>query len=500
MRKALSLVAAVLAAAAGLSCGGGSEPAAAETHPPVVMILLDEFSTTSLTDRDGRIDPVRYPNFAQLAKDGTWFPYATASLDETGRAITSLFTGRNIRKHTRPTYENGRRNIFTLMAGRYRMNVHEEVSNMCPRRLCKSSRPQNRHTILRKLEGGRRSERFNAWVRGIRPSSKPTFYFNHSLLPHGPWEYLPTGNRFDDGPTQRLYSFRLEHFNRFLVQQSYQRHLLNVGFTDRLIGAALKRLRETGLYDRSLIVVSADNGESFGRTGNGHELSGRSAIDIALTPLLIKMPNQRRAGIDRRHVRTMDLLPTIARIAHVRVPGRLDGHSIFGRASRRIPSTTTLYTREGGRIRMSLRTLRRRADESRRLKLGLFGSGRDSLFEIGPHADLHGQRVSEFPVLKLSRVRARIDARSRYSQVQRSSGTVPVRVMGGLSGRGSSRRRDLAVAVNGTIVATGPTFAPAPKGRQLFSVLVPEASLRDGRNAVAVYAIGAGNYLRRLTP
>jgi hypothetical protein len=79
---------------------------------------------------------------------------------------------------------------------------------------------------------GRPARASRALVRGIRPSSQPTFYFKHILLPHAPWSYLPPGRSFPGGPTQRRYSWNLLHFNRWLVNQSYQRHLLQVGFTD----------------------------------------------------------------------------------------------------------------------------------------------------------------------------------------------------------------------------------------------------------------------------
>ncbi len=499
MRSAVLLLAVGLAVAIA-ACGGTSEPARAEKHPPVVMIVLDEFSTTSLLDGHHRIDPQRYPSFAQLARDGTWFPYATASLDETGRAMSSFFTGRNIHEHVKPTYSNAPQNLFTLMAKRYRLDVSEEVSNMCPRRLCPSSRRQDKRSILRKLNGGR-PERFDRWVASIRRPSKPTFYFKHLLLPHSPWKYLPSGHSFPGGRTGKAYAWNLEHFNRWLVDQSYQRHLLQVGFADRLLGRALDRLRATGLYDRSLIVVTADNGESFGRLGNGHELSGSNAVDIALTPMLIKLPNQRRGRIVRRHVRTMDVLPTVARIAHVPVPGRLDGHSMFGRAARRIPATTTLYQRSGHVIRMSPGTLRRRGDAALSLKLRLFGSGGDppGLFGIGPRPGLHGRKVSLLRTLAAGSTRAAIDAVGRYRNVRRSSGSVPVRVMGKLTGKGARKRIDVAVAINGTIVATGPTFAPRRGGTQLFSVLVPEAGLREGGNLVDLYSIGKGDTLRVLT-
>src|SRR5204863_2035958 len=50
---------------------------------PVVVIVFDEFPTTGLIGWQGRIDRVRYPNFAALAGDATWFPHATTVADAT---------------------------------------------------------------------------------------------------------------------------------------------------------------------------------------------------------------------------------------------------------------------------------------------------------------------------------------------------------------------------------------------------------------------------------
>ncbi len=135
MRKAVLFLAIGISLTMGLSCSRKAGPATAPRHPPVVMVVFDEFSTTSLLDRHHRIDPVRYPNFARLAGDATWFPNTTASLDETGRAMRALLTGRNTWRPARPTFEANRRNIFTLMARRYRLGVSEEVTSLCPRRL-----------------------------------------------------------------------------------------------------------------------------------------------------------------------------------------------------------------------------------------------------------------------------------------------------------------------------------------------------------------------------
>lgn len=489
---AVPLTAAAVAVA---GCGGGSPEAgtSAARHPPVVMLVFDEFSTVSLLDEHGGIDSARYPNFAALAREGSWFPYATASLDETGRAMRSLLTGRTTPRYAKPNYANNRHNIFTLLARSYRLRASEEVTSLCPRRLCPESRDQTQRSILHKLAVGR-PQRFSRWLASVRPSARPTFYFKHVLFPHAPWRYLPSGRSYSDGPTAKLFSWRFQHFNRWLVNQRYQQHLLQVAYTDRLLGKLLASLRSTRLYDRALVVVTADNGESFGRLGNGHEIAPQNAAEIGLTPLFVKLPGQRRGETVGRHVRTIDVLPTIARVAHVRPDWRVEGRSVVGPPARRIPSSALLIQRSGHRLRLSLAALRRRAAESARLKAGLFGSGAASLYAVGPSQVMHGTPVGRWPALPAGGTRAVLDLADRYARVRLASGFVPVKVMGRLTGPGSDKPADIAVAVNGTIAATAPTVAPRAGGTQYFSALLPEEMLREGANSVALFAIvpGAG--------
>ena len=385
------LAAACLAALSGCASADGQAPRAArrEAHPPVVFIAFDEFSTTSLVGAHGRIDAVRYPNFAALARDGNWFPYATAPSDETGRAMESLLTGSVPDRGRPPTYEANPRNLFTLLGRRYRIRASEEVTSLCPKRLCRGVRRQNTKSVLRELGGGR-PERFARWLRSVRATRKPTLFFKHVLLPHAPWRYLPSGRQY----TRRdpIPDWGHAFFVPWVSTQKYQRHLLQLGFADRLLGSALARLKEQGLYERAIIVVTADNGESFGRLGNGHEVTGRNVGDIALTPLLIKAPFQHDGAALGRHVRTTDVLPTVARLAGVRPSWPMQGHSVYGRSARRIPSSATVFERSGRRFTFTFGALRRWARAARRRKIQLFGSGdgQPGLYRIGPYRSLVG--------------------------------------------------------------------------------------------------------------
>src|SRR4029450_500657 len=123
--------------------------------------------------------------------------------------------------------------------------------------------------------------------------------------------------------------------NEYLLQQAYQRHLRQAGFAGRLVGPLLRRLHEKNLYDRALILVTADNGESFLHRGaNRHLATPGTVEDIADTPVFIRRPFQHAGRISDRHVRTEDILPTIADVLGIRLPCHVDGGSVFDRSAR----------------------------------------------------------------------------------------------------------------------------------------------------------------------
>ena len=100
------------------------------------------------------------------------------------------------------------------------------------------------------------------------PDKRPTVYYKHTLMPHVPWIFLPNGQRYNRnvlGPIPGLNSSELSVFDPTLVRQSWQRHLLQVGTADMLVGELIEKLKETGVYDRATMVVMADHGVSFRR-------------------------------------------------------------------------------------------------------------------------------------------------------------------------------------------------------------------------------------------
>jgi hypothetical protein len=88
-------------------------------------------------------------------------------------------------------------------------------------------------------------------------------------------------------------------------------------------------MRASGLYDKAVLVVTADHGISFtpGTTLRETDAVRKSPAEIGWVPLFIKAPGQQAGRVDHRNWQQVDLLPTLADYAGVSVPWRIDGVS-----------------------------------------------------------------------------------------------------------------------------------------------------------------------------
>ena len=505
--------------------------AGARAGAPVVMVVFDEFPLTSLLGPDGRIDPVRYPNFATLAGRSTWYSRATTVSDETTHAVPAILDGHRPHEGELPTLAHHPQNLFTLLGGSYRANIAEEATWLCPRELCPNtlqpdlgrrmsalasdvgviyahvvapSRLEDSlpsisegwgdfnggdpvEAVLGLLGGGGRPDRFEAWVRSIRPSPRPALNFKHVLLPHGPMQYLPDGHRYSQ--VGRLTGLRSTPSEKdpFLVRQDYQRHLLQLGFTDRLLGRLIDRLRETKLWDRALVVVVADHGISF-RVGQADRRSVKAGNveDIAPVPLFVKSPGQRSGRVSTRPVETIDVLPTIADELGIRLPWRVDGRSATGPPPAGRPAVD-MQTRAWRPLRVDAADLQRRVRAAVARKTAFFGSGHDdvALYAGGPNRELLGRPVSALRAGGGAGASATIDAAAEFARVD-LHGALPSHLTGRISGAGPGRH-DLAVAVNGRVATVSRSFPW--KGHESFSAFVPPQAFRPGRNRVEVFLL-----------
>ena len=469
-------------------------PAQIPRKPPVVMILLDEFPIDLMLGADGKIDPVRYPTFAALAATGTWFRNAHTVYDSTTKATPAVFDGKLPRRGTKPTYEGHPRTVFDLFGRRgYRIVKSEEATSLCPPRYCRGARPQ-RPAILPLLQRGRR-DRLERFFSQVKPGAG--FYMKHVLLPHGPYQYLPSGKQTRNGYQDPIPGMNgpTGFGDRFLTQHNQQRLQLQTGYTDRQLGNLFQRMIRNGSFDQALIAVVADHGFSFEVGVKDRRTVTRSNIDeIAPVPMFVKAPGQRRGRTSGTYVRTIDVVPTIADILNFKLPYRADGRSAFSRAIRRRRAVRMLRRDFNGTITVRARSMERRRRANVRAKLRLYGSGdiRTLYTGIGPNRRLLGRTASDLRPAGLGKVRASISGAANLRTVRPSALLLPAQIAGPVRGGGRGAKRDVAVAVNGRIEAVGRTFYLRGRRQESFAVNVPEASLRPGRNTVEVFQVSRG--------
>jgi arylsulfatase A-like enzyme len=104
---------------------------------------------------------------------------------------------------------------------------------------------------------------------------------------------------------------------------------LQIQFVDRELGRFIAKLRQVGMYDSALIVITSDHGVSWKPEAPGRVLSAKNADMIFPVPLFIKLPGQIEARVSSQDAQLIDLTPTIAAVAGVRVPWQTAGHDLF---------------------------------------------------------------------------------------------------------------------------------------------------------------------------
>ena len=304
------------------------------------------------------------------------------------------------------------------------------------------ARTRETRTEIRTSRGGA----FAEFLKSI-DGQPARLHFLHLVLPHMPFEYVPSGRRYR-GPDYQTHMFRgkrlFEGMSAAYADTLHQRHLAQVAFVDRLIGDLVLRLREVGVYDEALVIITADHGASY-REGRGRrQLQRRNLSDILLVPLLMKVPDQRRGEVVDRIVETVDIFPTILDILGANASLRLDGRSLIdGRAPAR--SSHTFIARS--QFNASARTYGDlSADRAASLerKERRFGRGdRTALYAPPGARHLLGRNVSRSPMDVARDVQITIRNPGQFEAVNLSRDPLPIYVGGVLSyiPSGASHRR-----------------------------------------------------------
>jgi arylsulfatase A-like enzyme len=105
-------------------------------------------------------------------------------------------------------------------------------------------------------------------------------------------------------------------------------YFASIHLADRALGRLLDALKEQGVLERTIVVVTADHGE--GRGDHGQTTHGLLLHDATQrVPLLIRVPGFAARRIEGVVATLADLVPTLLQLLEVEPPPGLDGRSLF---------------------------------------------------------------------------------------------------------------------------------------------------------------------------
>ena len=515
---------------------------------PVVILLFDELPLLSLLDGDGRVNAERFPNFASFANQSTWYKYATSVAEATLNAVPPILTGKSTEPSNKvlPLAANYPENIFTLLSASHDINAYETFTHICPEELCRSARPDWRliaedtlvvfaHATTPAQLKPELPQIDNKWVGYLRGNEEVSnlhtdremhphhrykvrlekiqqFMFEleaiqaasvnylHILMPHSPWMYLPDGRIYSQnelrsftgtlppgsaGTKQVSQLYPQSHLADF----AQQRHLLQVGYVDSLLGGVMSILHERELFNDALIIVMADHGASFRPGESLREANEASYQDIMAVPLFIKYPHQNEAVTSLRAARTYDVLPTILDALNSEfINPDFDGHSLLQEPQ--AEPTALALQRDTGQVLEFQFTgfvnAFERAIESR--KTAFKDGGFEAIYSLNDFGILN-KKVAELAIADPVDYTLQLDSPHSYRNIDLSLSTIATLIRANRSTQSDTFEPEtVAVAVNGVVRGT----SILQKIETLafdYQVLVAPGSFQNGPNSIHFYQI-----------
>jgi hypothetical protein len=510
------------------SGGGAMKGVEVASTTPVVVMLFDELPLSSLLGPKLEVDSHNFPNFRRFQQDSLWFRNAATVADDTMRAVPSILTGVRAPLNKPPLLSNYPVNLFTILGGSYKIAATENLTALAPmgqtqnldmplaerrRVLASDTAILYLHLVLPAAMAGSwlppvdkgwsdfaneigrppREQSFLSFLDVLGPSRRPALYYCHTNLPHYPYSFLPDGHEYDSGGDEAVEGLDMKWMwtSPWMAILGYQRHLLQVKFCDHLLGLAIDRLKQLGLYDKALIVVLADHGSSYRFGAPFRPADPADMPGVGPVPIMVKLPgaDHPRRIVDRP-VTTIDVLPTILDVLKVDLRVQLEGHSLLDEQNsstgRRV-SADLMKTGKMVPYPDDLSLLR----EAVRYKCTVFGPALENLYRVGPATSMVGK---PFEVRGDAPYRASLLWPSLLQDVHPERRVLPCRLRGSVDSGGKSL--PLVVAING--VVAGSTWSEPGPGGMTFSLIVDPTFLKPGRNDVAMAVLEKDRSLRRV--
>jgi len=177
-------------------------------------------------------------------------------------------------------------------------------------------------------------------IEGPSRQSRPYFLFVNYMDAHAPYiADVPSGYDLPSGAGAPVHAELLAITDDLLHRRGgfpedkrrliMERYDAGIASEDAAVEDLFTWLKHRGDFDRALIVVVADHGESFGERGHFGHAYGVTDDQIRV-PLIIKYPGQTSGEVVPDVVSHIDILPTILDTLSLTIPKGVQGISLRG--------------------------------------------------------------------------------------------------------------------------------------------------------------------------
>jgi len=368
--------------------------ASAEGHPNLILITLDTVRADHLSVYGYSRDTS--PNLQQLAHEATVYRHAVAAGDMTLSSHASIFTGLYASQHgAHPVLGKGRNRV--AVGEEFGLRLPDESNTMAemlwdrgyrtmavaanttflqrafhldqgfqyysqpnPMLFLERTEPFCLRTDLSRLlahyfpvsvsqRAYRTAGNVNREVFDLlrQAGQKPFFLFVNYMDAHQPYFPLPPYDVKYPGkdPTLTYNRYFAIEFGALSGKRPYtavdrtrdqSQYDGGIAYLDACLGDLFKRLKQLGLYDNTMLIVTSDHGQSFGEkmlVGHGTSVY-QEQVKV---PLIIKYPGSREAAVEGSLVSHIDILPTVLDTLGYPIPRSLPGRNL--REAPKVPFT-----------------------------------------------------------------------------------------------------------------------------------------------------------------
>lgn len=280
------------------------------------------------------------PNIDAFAEEGLLFTQAVSQASSTFPSLTSIHTSTYLHTH-------GLLARWDLPGGGLPFHTLAEILNengystgfISGHGALDAWARHSRFTtfVVAQMKADEVTRRAIEWVEERR--NEPFFLHIHYLEPHAPYDPpAPYDKLFvDDGFESHHRQIPIEQLQHVAPEVDstdadywISQYDGQISFADKQIGVLLKKLKTLGLDKKTIVLLTADHGESMGENGKYFGHGGLPFEAVIRVPLIAKL-NVRAPkdnSIDEQ-VQLIDVAPTVLKLLNIEVPSSMEGKDLL---------------------------------------------------------------------------------------------------------------------------------------------------------------------------